>query len=73
MLKLKTKLSQPRIKADGTGSITVHTLIGMNKEIFDWVSEKYFEKRDVIVLFATEEDYGKLITTEAIKLASEEE
>jgi hypothetical protein len=68
MIKIKAKPGIPRIKADGTGTIPLNTIIELNKSIFDYLASANFDKKILVVTISTEEDYPKLITSEAIDL-----
>jgi len=45
MIKIKAKPGIPRIKADGTGTIPLNTIIELNKSIFDYLASANFDKK----------------------------
>lgn len=69
MIKIKAKPGIPRIKADGTATIPLNTLVEISKDIFDYLASANFDKRSLVVTISTEEDYPRLITAEAINLS----
>lgn len=71
MIKLAVKVNQPRVKADSTGTISVSTLIELNKEVYDWLSEMYFDKEEVVIYMCKSEEELTLIQTAAENLLKE--
>ena len=54
MIKLKAKPGIPRIKADGTATIPLNTLVEMDKKIFDFLASANLDKRSLVITISTE-------------------
>jgi len=62
---------QPKIKADHTGSITLGTLLELTKEQFDELNDAYYNKEELYLFLATEDELVDLVKEVAEDLTGE--
>jgi hypothetical protein len=62
-MKIRSKVvaGQARIKADKTATINLGTLVELSKEDFDKLNDAYYNKEELFVFIATEDDLVDLI------------
>lgn len=60
-LKMKTTANAPRLKADKTATITLGTLLELTKEQFDELNDAYYNKEELFLFLATEDELVDLV------------
>ena len=60
-LKMKAIANAPRLKADKTATITLGTLLELTKEQFDELNDAYYNKEELFLFLATEDELVDLV------------
>ncbi len=67
----KVVAHQPKVKADKTGTIGLGTLLELSKEEFDKLNDAYYNKEELFMLIASEDEIVSALedtVSELIKL-----
>jgi hypothetical protein len=67
----KVVANQPRLKADKTGTLNLGTLLELTKEQFDELNDAYYNKEELFLFLATEDQLVDLVKEVAEDLTGE--
>lgn len=71
MIKTKVLVNQPRLKADNTGTISVSTLLEMQKSDYEELNTAKFDKEEYFMILVRDEEYLDFIITEGNRLLTD--